>query len=393
MLQFINLLKRTNMRENILYQRSVTFRDKENIRWTVNFEICDKKGQMKDFQTLEEYEEKVYVTMSGEGAGSLGQCDGHISPRTDTQRQLLKFWRRYHMNGMTAGTQKQKGYLASRQYSDDFQKFVDTFHDSNREGCSEHVWSLQLHYKKITGEECRVAKTIVDKYMNGRMFEYIFGNPESTVFKPHGKDDFYVESFFLSINGLYDDRGYRYGHGWLHTPIPDDIQSLYDGICDAIEDEERELTEELGAKFNMGANDFRATDEKVNQVMEWRGCDEEEAKHFIALGMFLGCTFGDLDYDFREEGYGKQLYSAFGSQYHVGTDEELEDIATEIVHNDSEYKHFWRESVQAGGTEMGLNDWLDSVIRDDGWCSVLNHYDGKYSEYTVAGESICVCRN
>lgn len=28
----------------------------------------------------------------------------------------------------------------------------------------------------------------------------------------------------------------------------------------------------------------------------------------------------------------------------------------------------------------------------DGWCNILNHWDGKYEEYKVGGEYICVSR-
>ena len=43
-------------------------------------------------------------------------------------------------------------------------------------------------------------------------------------------------------------------------------------------------------------------------------------------------------------------------------------------------------------TELGLEDWLNDVLDNDGWCNILNHYDGKYEEYTVGKDIICVSR-
>ena len=54
---------------------------------------------------------------------------------------------------------------------------------------------------------------------------------------------------------------------------------------------------------------------------------------------------------------------------------------------------FWREAVAAQNTIDSLEDWLDSIISIDGWCSVLNHWDGEYKSYKIAGEYICVCRS
>ena len=34
--------------------------------------------------------------------------------------------------------------------------------------------------------------------------------------------------------------------------------------------------------------------------MDLRECDEDEAKRFVALGVHLGCTFGDLNDTFEE---------------------------------------------------------------------------------------------
>ena len=82
-----------------------------------------------------------------------------------------------------------------------------------------------------------------------------------------------------------------------------------------------------------------------------------------------------------------------GIDYYIGTEDELTNIASDRVHNDDEYACFWRESVAAQRTTDSLSDWLDLIISEDGWCSVLNSWDGRYEEYKIAEEYICVCRS
>lgn len=55
-----------------------------------------------------------------------------------------------------------------------------------------------------------------------------------TVKKETGwKYDYSVACNMLKIAGLYEDRGYKYGHGWLYRPIPveviEEIKSLFEG--------------------------------------------------------------------------------------------------------------------------------------------------------------------
>ena len=160
--------------------------------------------------------------------------------------------------------------------------------------------------------------------------------------------------------------------------------------CIQIKNEEDALTEELEAVFDMGAEDFQATQEIMDQVMELRDCDEEEAEAFVALGIYLGVTFGDLNDTF--ESCGDCRYEAAGDEYYVGTEDQLESIARDIVRSD-DYEYLWRECVRAEKTLDGFYEWGDEVIKNDGWVSILNHYDGCcYSQYNINGTYICVSR-
>ena len=83
----------------------------------------------------------------------------------------------------------------------------------------------------------------------------------------------------------------------------------------------------------------------------------------------------------------------FAEGVNIGTEDELTNIASDRVHNDDEYAYLWREAVAAQRTTDSLSDWLNSIISEDGWCSVLNSWDGRYEEYKIAEEYICVCRS
>lgn len=174
--------------------------------------------------------------------------------------------------------------------------------------------------------------------------------------------------------------------------LPDNFKSLFDELCSQIEADEREYTAQLPQVFDMGSEEFKPTEEIVEQVMELRDCDEDEARRFIALGMFLGCTFGDLDESFEMDNHWPNQYSAFGAEYLVGTDEELMDAARNYLFNERGYDDLWRQAVQAQQTEQGLNDWLNDMLDSDGWCNIMNTYDGKYDEYAIGNSLICVSR-
>ena len=383
------------MNKNIKMKRNVTFRDADMNSWEINIELRNEEVKRRNIETLEEYTSKYEVSVSGTGGYSCGQCDEHINPRTDGQKRLLEFWNKYHLNGMSAGTNRQNAYIRGEEYEKEYNSFVEIFSQYSVKFWDKMVENLSdilmKHYNIDIIAALRMVE-VAEKYMNGNPFKYIIGIKDSLFSHGNGKQDLYVEYFFLAMHDLLNDRGYRYGSGWLGIPLPADIEKQINDICQQIEEEEEELTESLVPVFNMGAEDFEATDEIVQKVMELRECDEEEAKRFIALGMHLGCTFGDLNDTFEEDDADKCRYNANGIEYYIGTDDELEAIANDYIHNDGDYEYFWREAVAAQKTTDSLEDWLDEVLRMDGWASILNHWNGSSDSYMVAGECIEVCR-
>lgn len=383
--------------KDIIFKRSIRFRDEESMAWTVNIELRKIDYERRNRVTLDKFRETIEVSFTGNGPNCSGQIYGHIQPRTDSQRQLLDYWERFHLCGMRSGTDKQSEYLKGGLYQSDYKKFISIFSSYDKE--LRRSWDeiaqkiLHKNYQYDIENEPWVRK-VIDKYMQGNPILYILGTGESNRFQsyPMRSDDLYVEYLFLAIRGLYNDRGYIYGHDWLYEPVPKNMEELLNNLCDKIEAEEAELTESLIPIFDMGAEDFKATPSIINQVIELRDCCTDEAQRFIALGMFLRCTFGDLNATFEEVDDCEQLYRADGQEYYIGTYEELKAIAEGHLFDDGCYDELWREAVQAEQTELGLKDWLQQVIDIDGWCNILNSWDGKYEEYKIGDEWICVSR-
>lgn len=380
--------------KNKIYTRSVTIRDNDMNRWDITFEVretdlCTKRN----IDTLEEFVEHFEVSVRAEGCGSYGQCYGRITPRTPGQKDLLDFWNKYHCASIASGTRAQEKYLHGEQYKKDFDGFVKLFsgYDENfRKQFDATSFNIMCKFYQVQLEHMPTLRGVISRYADGNPIEYILGlNPKRI---RHDANDLYVKYIFLAIRGLYINKGYKYGTDWLYLPIPEDICKRIDDLCEVLQKEEEDLSQSFAVPgdFDMSGN-FEATKDIVEKVMEMRDCDEEEAKRFVALGIHLQLTFGDLDDTFQSNG--DCLYQANGTEYYIGTEEELEQLASDIVHNNDEYEYFWREAVAAQNTIDSLEDWLDSIIAIDGWCSVLNRWNGKYESYKIAGEYICVCRS
>lgn len=376
------------------YKRKVSFRDTNKTRWTVTIEIKQTEKQYRSKQSLEMYPEKYHVSVTGEGGGSMGQCNGCIKPRTDGQKKLLEFWKKYHLNSMSAGTNLQNEYLYSEEYVSDFKRFVELFKGYDK----QHRLQFSSVEKRIIMDNYNIdenlfanAQKVIDTQMSGNPIVYILGMKSDRV--EHDHSDYSIQCLFLCLKGLYVDRGYKYGSEWLHTKIPTNIVGIVDNIISQIENEEAALSKLLNPVFDMGSEDFEADVDMLINVVELRDCCFDEARCFIALGMCLKCTFGDLNDTFTIVDKDRCLYSAYGVEYYIGEEYELYDIAEKIVHEeDSEYKEGWKAAVASDSTTDSLNDWLDSIIQLDGWVSVLNHWDGTRENHIVDDRCVCVCR-
>lgn len=385
------------MDNKTFYSRTVQFRDEDKNSFKIEIRLSRENtgGKGIHYETLQPVPEVIRFSASGDWGGGCGQCQDHIKPRTVGQKRLLRMWNEYHMNDLRSGTKAQSDYINSEQYKEDYNAFVEFYKwsdDKSRREPDAMLVTLWMQQRYGANGDYALPRSVIYNNMDGYAVKYILGleNDKFHNNPPHGLHDYYTRCFFLAIRGLLTDRGYTYGKKWLVNPLPDDIEKQIDDLCDLIEEEEAELTEQLEAVFDMGAKDFKPAEEHLSKVMELRDCDETEARRFIALGMFIGCTVGDLNDTFEE--IDENRYSANGTEYYVGTDEELEAVAQGML-DDGIYDDLWKAAVQGDQTTLGLDDWLKQVIDIDGWCPIINTWDGRYEEYNVAGEFVCVCRS
>jgi hypothetical protein len=382
--------------EKTIYTRSVRFRDANQMAWNITFELRKTDYERTNRVTLQKFHETQEVSFTGSGPTSSGQCQSHITPRTESQEKLLHLWERFHLCGMRSGTDKQSAYLSSLEYKAKYDRFVEAFSGYDKDfriKFDNTAWRILCNIFQFSVTAEPWIQKVISSKMDGNPILYILGNGETKRYynDKHDEKDYSVQCFFLAMQGLYNDRGYIYGTNWLYEPVPADMKEMVDKLFDEIENEEIALTESLNPMFDMGAEDFKATPKIIHQVMELRDCGETEAKRFIALGMELGYTFGDLNNTFEVVDDDNCLYRADGQEYYVGTDQELYDVAYGYM-EDGDYDEIWREAVMAEQTEMGLREWCKYVIDMDGWCSILNHWDGKYDDHKVGDDWICVSR-
>lgn len=165
---------------------------------------------------------------------------------------------------------------------------------------------------------------------------------------------------------------------------PDEMKSRIERIVAGIIEGEKDRvnSKDLGLYSKDGAY----TEEDVRTIEDTRKVDEIEARNILCLMAELDMSYNDL-VDTLTGGYGE--YSVEGIDYLVGTDEHLKKTAIDYLVGDDS---LWRESVQAGQTVLGLQDWAERIVDIDGYASVLNGFDGRSDEHLIGNEWIGICR-
>lgn len=243
-------------------------------------------------------------------------------------------------------------------------------------------------------------KEVYSKYMD--LFDLYTGK-----LKNSNMYHFTYKQLLLEWNGLQPDRGYQYGSAWLFKVLPENIEEDIEKLCAEIDQEESLRSQELIAKLNerkdedtddevedfkMSLSDDLDTDEEhVNTVMEVLDIDEDEATRFVALGKVLGEYFSNMEYDWEEQDSDEQRYKYGGTEYYIGTNDELTEVAKDIVKNDPEMKYFWKQAVESDSTEEGFEEWRDSIVDIDGFENTLDSYDGCGTSVRVMGKELTVC--
>ena len=217
---------------DIIFKRSVQFRDENKNSWTVEFEVYKENSTRRNRETLQEFNQEFSVSVCASGGMCAGQCYDHIVPRTKGQTKLLEFWSKYHLGGMSNGTTTQHQYLNSEQYVNDYNSFVklfETYNEHYREQFDSI--SFQIIVKKFNVSDAALVqvRNVIFEKMNNNPIKYILGLSNKGL--KHDLSDYNVQCFFLAIKELYVDKGYKYGHGWLYDPLPGNIEEVINSIC------------------------------------------------------------------------------------------------------------------------------------------------------------------
>lgn len=278
--------------------------NKKKVQLEINIEEMERKAL--DWETLQEVEHPIVLSISGECGGHYGQIYDSFVP-TAKQKRLIDLWKDNHLNDMCAGTKKQTEYLKSIACKCDY------------------------------NNQCKELEKV----------------------------------------GLLVDNGYKYGTRWLYKTLH--IENLEEIIAD-IEQEEKERVDALGeSEF-----DVKYDNEKMlHSIEDTLGCLLDEAKKVVAFMRSEKLGFNCLDDITIDECHLKYL----GTNYYVGTQDELEDIARDYIE-----EYLWKEAVEEGRTLLGYKEWVDYVISEEGAASILNSWDGTCNEEYVFGTWYTICR-
>lgn len=74
---------------DIIFKRSVQFRDENKNSWTVEFEVYKENSTRRNRETLQEFNQGFSVSVCGSGGMCAGQCDDHIF---HVQKDKQNFW-------------------------------------------------------------------------------------------------------------------------------------------------------------------------------------------------------------------------------------------------------------------------------------------------------------
>ena len=435
-------------------KRKVSFIDANNNRQKVELEITTRNGYFE-------------FTCSGES----GQCQDRISPDGEFQELLIELWNKYHLNGMNAGTEKQLNILKKSEEKMNFdeQKEFLSSHDIDGNELSilkinknqkelnkfwNEIRDLKLNLNNLIEFENEFKKANpsnwnkTDNYFAMNFLSTVKENLGNSVYHFKKVEEFRTESRYFkqsilsvlprkffefkkeienSINkiqekidkiilqtALYDidentNQIVKYGSTWIKKNLPDDFDKTIIELCDEIENEEKEKKLSKTKVVDHGKEDVEQ--ELLDQYYD--AIDEP----ILALAFYLDMSIEDLEnIEKSKYGYGDCLYEAQGTQYYIGTEDEIKEAVTDYIKDTawafnpsflSEKTGIPQEAFKSlselckNGNDgilaiiektCGLESFVDASIAADSIGHFLNGYDGLSDTFEYNGETYTVCR-
>ncbi|MBN1682829.1 hypothetical protein JW865_04680 [Candidatus Bathyarchaeota archaeon] len=357
----------------------VKFKDANNVLYNVEIEITHRNGHPE-------------FTMSGEGNGSMGQCDDSIKPKNSQQKRLLELWNKYHLNGMNKGTPKQTEMLKEmeKKTAYDYDKAKAYLNSFDREGkpiTNFDLIKIEQERKDIQERIDEVKKEI--KILEEKAEEYKGQGDCWIVVKDLNIKEF-VNGFFgakqffkkqilirnkkledlkeLQIKAqektlLYDygidGKLYQYGATWHKVDLPENLW-----------EEVEQLVKEIG---------------EIEELSKAKGGSWEDITDYkkVALGKYLDLEPKEAEEDITTDD--EEIYNYCGTDYYVLTEDEAQDKAEDYLGDE-----LWQMAVESGNTELGKKEWVEYVISEDGYGTTLNSYDG--TEYYDEDNKVYIMR-
>lgn len=158
------------------------------------------------------------------GGQCLDHMNGYASIRDNaTFREVYALWKRWHLNGMKAGSPAQREALNDFVYD----RNRLSYHWYDKGDINENTDGYGLHYT-YSESEAKAADT-AGHFMRGERGDW------------HDQ-----ASLFLIAKGLYTDKGYiyegkpyKYGSAWLVEELPEDVKERIRSLVGITKEEEK----------------------------------------------------------------------------------------------------------------------------------------------------------
>ena len=98
-----------------------------------------------------------------------------------------------------------------------------------------------------------------------------------------------------------------------------------------------------------------------------------------ALGKYLEMSPKEAKENIEESSYNSNSYETEGISYYVGTDEQIKEVCTNYLTDDTYSYQCWvEEQIKIGNSSgiINIDEWAEWVINSDGYGSILNGWDG-----------------
>ena len=406
------------METEVIFKKSFKFTDEDNCVINIDVKVDKVTGAIykRSFIDLSPMPEYLTLSITGKDGMSSGQIYDHIKPRLGSyQFQFKSFWKRYHLNEMQPGSNRQMNYLESC-YEDDYKEvssFVNSMLDAR--GITKEKLKTLDRYDKMPNAFGELGRCLLKLFGNlDRVHAFLkeLTNAHSGLSKvrnsvpamcdvlttPYMKNDYSIKRAFLAGRGLLNDRGYVYGTDWLVKEFDfEELKRLINAVIDEENKFKKENRQELIERYNKSDDEEEEeevelpdvnedTQELLDLVESECNCDETDAKRIIAL---LRSERIDLDELWNIDVSGGSVISYGSIEYYVDSYSILRQIAIDYLMDE---RDAWVEAVKSNSTDDGLKDWVEDVVDTDGLGATLNHWDGTEDYEHVFGEEVYIIR-